>query len=214
MSLLFLDTNQLNAFWQASGWTLLHSLWIGLFAAAIAALVVICTRKSSARLRYNALGLTFIVFMAGIVISFICEYISAQKEFVNVTAEDISAVNSFAVSTEPTDKSEFSIWFNKYASKIVMVWALFFIFHLIKIITGLFSVNRLKYHRVHIIDQKWHEKLRELAARIGVNRHVQLLQSELVKVPVVVGYFKPVILLPLGLITHLPPGAGICHSSS
>ena len=75
MLLLFLDTNQLNAFWQASGWTLLHSLWIGLFAAAIAALVVICTRKSSARLRYNALGLTFIVFMAGIVISFICEFI-------------------------------------------------------------------------------------------------------------------------------------------
>ena len=40
---------------------------------------------------------------------------------------------------------------------------------------------------------------------IGVRCSVSLLQSQLVKVPVALGILKPVILLPLGLITHLPP---------
>lgn len=39
----------------------------------------------------------------------------------------------------------------------------------------------------------------------GVRCSVSLLQSQLVKVPVALGILKQVILLPLGLITHLPP---------
>ena len=43
-------------------WTLLHSLWQGLVAAAIAGLVILATRHSRVALRYNLLSIVFISF--------------------------------------------------------------------------------------------------------------------------------------------------------
>lgn len=42
------------------------------------------------------------------------------------------------------------------------------------------------------------------AGQLGLRRFVQVLQSTLVQTPVLVGYFRPAILLPVGLVTGLP----------
>jgi beta-lactamase regulating signal transducer with metallopeptidase domain len=44
-----------------------------------------------------------------------------------------------------------------------------------------------------------------LSSRMGISRSAQLLQSALVSVPVLIGWIRPVILLPLGLATNLTP---------
>ncbi len=46
--------------------------------------------------------------------------------------------------------------------------------------------------------------LERTAEKLGFTRSVEVLQSALVKAPVVVGYFRPVILLPLSVLTGLP----------
>ncbi len=45
----------------------------------------------------------------------------------------------------------------------------------------------------------------KLAERLQIKKRVQLLQSEIVKVPVMVGFFKPMILFPFSLMSQLPP---------
>ena len=50
----------------------------------------------------------------------------------------------------------------------------------------------------------WRIKLDTLRERLGLKRAVQLLESSLVDVPVVLGYIKPVILIPAGLLAGLP----------
>lgn len=47
--------------------------------------------------------------------------------------------------------------------------------------------------------------LRKTAARLRVSRPVVLLESTVARVPAVVGWVRPVILLPVGAITGLPP---------
>ena len=51
----------------------------------------------------------------------------------------------------------------------------------------------------------WKEKIQQLADELQIRRRIQLLQSEIVQVPVVIGVLKPVILIPLGILSQLPP---------
>jgi len=53
------------------------------------------------------------------------------------------------------------------------------------------------------VDTSLHSKLKELAEKLQVNRAVQLMESALVQVPTVVGWLKPVILLPASALTGL-----------
>src|SRR4029079_1809460 len=46
--------------------------------------------------------------------------------------------------------------------------------------------------------------LQQSAQRLGVKRAVKVLQSVLIQTPVVVGFFRPTILLPLCVATGLP----------
>ena len=50
----------------------------------------------------------------------------------------------------------------------------------------------------------WQDRLKELATRLHIPRSVGLLESCLIDVPVVLGFLRPVILLPAGLLTGLP----------
>ena len=52
----------------------------------------------------------------------------------------------------------------------------------------------------------WQALLDRLAARLRVSRPVTLLESCLAEVPVVIGYVRPVILMPVGLLAGLPAG--------
>jgi uncharacterized protein (TIGR03435 family) len=52
---------------------------------------------------------------------------------------------------------------------------------------------------------EWQEILRRLGARIGLSRPVRLLVSALVQVPTVVGCLRPVVLVPVGALSGLPP---------
>jgi bla regulator protein blaR1 len=48
---------------QGLGWTLLHSLWIGVITAAITGLIILLTRRSSAQLRYRLLTANLCLFI-------------------------------------------------------------------------------------------------------------------------------------------------------
>src|SRR5262249_23468874 len=50
----------------------------------------------------------------------------------------------------------------------------------------------------------WQERLDALRRRLAWSKPVVLLESCLAETPAVVGFFRPVILIPLGLLTGLP----------
>src|ERR1700761_2101228 len=55
---------------QAICWTLLHSLWQGALAALFAGIIILCTRKSRAAVRYNLLVGVLALFLTGIGVTF------------------------------------------------------------------------------------------------------------------------------------------------
>src|ERR1700677_2066033 len=57
---------------RAICWTLIHSLWQGILIAALAGIIIYCTRKLPAALRYNLLAADLLLFLllAGITFSY------------------------------------------------------------------------------------------------------------------------------------------------
>src|SRR4029077_4514355 len=51
---------------------------------------------------------------------------------------------------------------------------------------------------------EWQEILGKLGARIGISRPVRLLVFAIVQVPTVIGWLRPVVLVPVGALSGLP----------
>lgn len=196
-------------------WTLIHSLWQGLLLATLTGAVMIGTRKSDARKRYGLLTFLFFLFIAVAAITFVKEFQSARANTVPAISSTVlpntaaaiiditsSGVNESIISQSLADR--FKDYFNTHASLVVMIWFVIFIARFIRLTANLAYVQRLKHYKTYAPPAMWKEKVNELVLRIGIKKQIQLLESGVVKVPVVMGVLKPVILLPLGLLAHLP----------
>jgi beta-lactamase regulating signal transducer with metallopeptidase domain len=211
MDLSFMQNELVLAFC----WTLIHSLWQGLLLAVITGAVMIGTRSSDARKRYALLTCLFFLFMLVTVVTFVKELNLSKHATVAFTSagstlNDVPVHTSlgaeytggFAVSKSLLDS--FKDYFNTHASLIVMIWFLIFIARFIRLMANLAYVQRLKHYKTHAPIEEWKEKINELIRIIGIRKPIRLLESGVVKVPVVIGVMKPVILLPLGLLAQLP----------
>lgn len=70
---------------------------------------------------------------------------------------------------------------------------------------GLLYIQRIRNYKVYEVSEAFKHQIDLFARQIGISQTVRLVQSELVKVPVAVGWLKPMILLPMGVILQLPP---------
>ena len=96
-------------------------------------------------------------------------------------------------------------YFDNHLPLLVLAWLLGLLAMSLRMLGGLLYVQRLRRYRVRPLPAAWQERLVALAARSGVPRPVALLESALVRVPLVVGHVRPVILLPLGAVAGLSP---------
>ncbi|MDO7846960.1 M56 family metallopeptidase [Hymenobacter sp. M29] len=94
-------------------------------------------------------------------------------------------------------------YFDKHMPLLVVGWLLGLLAMSLRMLGGLLYVQRLKRYRVRAVSAAWQERLAALSARGGLRRPVELLESALVQVPLVVGHVRPVILLPLGAVAGL-----------
>jgi GWxTD domain-containing protein len=70
---------------------------------------------------------------------------------------------------------------------------------------GWLAAQRLRGRGTMPAPEEWQKRLRALAARLRLTRPVILLESCLAETPVVIGFLRPAILIPAGLITGIAP---------
>jgi uncharacterized protein (TIGR03435 family) len=88
---------------------------------------------------------------------------------------------------------------------VVMLWLVGAIAFWVRLMGGWFIVACMRSTRVRPAPLEWQQVLSALGARIGLSRSVRLLVSALVQVPTVVGWLRPVVLVPVGALAGLPP---------
>ncbi len=197
---------------HALGATLFHSLWLGVILAVVSGIIMFSTRKSTAVNRYNLLTASLGLFV--VVMAFIfCKELgisvkaaaSGQGAVQLSLAEQLSG-RQLSV-TAKTDLSAsidrlHALW-NMYNYQIVLIWFLVICIKSIRLLVGVNTIYHLRNNQVYAAGHKWDQKLEKLAATLGVRSSVKVMQSGIARVPMVVGHFKPLILIPLGLLNGL-----------
>ena len=90
-----------------------------------------------------------------------------------------------------------------WLSWIVAVWVVGVVTGSLRPLVGWHAMRRLRRVGVSSVSDDVLRVMHRLVERLGWRRAVSVLQSTLTQVPVVVGYFKPVIFMPVSLMTSL-----------
>jgi len=213
MPVLFLKQWISGEMIRAISWTLLHSLWQGLIAALIAGIIITCTRKSRALLRYNLLGSVLILFLAITIITLFVG-LSDNKAFsagALLPATDSNLISSYTAATNDQNTKpvagyidQFINFLNNNAALVILIWLIFFFAKCVKMMAGLLYINKIRATGIHNPADEWNKKILQLSELLGLRQTIRLFETELVKVPAAIGVLKPVILVPLGLLANLP----------
>lgn len=197
-----------DALVRALGWTLVHSIWQGALAALL--LLTLLPRLQSARQRYRAAYGALASMLAAAAVTFVCAWSPVENAPANPGAATGSApaVSAFIIENQAFEKNAWQTacgWLDGHYSLIVAVWLLGFVFFLLRLASGLWCVEHLRRHGTFLVDAAWHEKITAYSRQLGISRAVGLFESALVHTPTALGWLKPVVLLPVGLLNRLSP---------
>lgn len=208
------------------GWTLVHFVWQATAVGLLLAVALYLLRRASAHIRYmvSCLALVLIATLPLVTMPFLDVAGSAAEagpapalpvvtestpvEVIEVTelpAESFEAVPlETMASTVPVPwREQITARVQPALPYLVLGWLVgvfgLSAWHL----GGWAQLQRLKRRLVCEVAAPLQTKLGQLAERLGVRRAVTLLESALVEVPTVVGWIKPVILLPASALTGL-----------
>jgi GWxTD domain-containing protein len=195
----FLETFVQSPWASAIGWTLLHSLWQGPIVSV--ALLVVFLAARSPRVRYAAACLALLGMLAAFGLT-LFELAPAGRHGTG----PIKAP-SFPAWTLPAVAGAAHTWDPSLAATapwLAPVWmAGLFIFY-IRYAVGFISLQRLRRRGVCSASDQWQRRLNSLCSQLRISRPVLLLESCLADAPMVMGHMRPLILVPIGLLTGLP----------
>ncbi|MCP5049124.1 MAG: M48 family metalloprotease [bacterium] len=205
---------------NALGWTLIHSLWQGAVIALGFVVLMFFMRKYRPRTRYFT-GIMALVLVLGLsAVTFVGTYraetlksspVQSALNPAQVMAGD--TLNSQSAARQNTAPgtgffapaaSFFKNYFKQHLPLIVTIWLMGILVLMLRFAGGFLHNHRLKTQHGKPLPQSWHRRLEILCRKTGVSKPVALVESAFARVPMVIGYFKPVILIPAGLVTGLP----------
>jgi beta-lactamase regulating signal transducer with metallopeptidase domain len=207
---------------QAVGWALLHFVWQGTLIGAAAAIALRLLRQSAADVRYVVASIAMVLMATLPVVTGVQTWKAARAESpVVVRAEagtpSVSTVVAVATTAAagvesaatPCSDCTASVapWagFERWMPTVVLGWMAGVAILALRLAGGWFAVRRMRTHGATPADARLQAIVRRLARTLHLSRPVVLLQSASIDVPTVIGWLKPVVLLPMGALAGLSP---------
>lgn len=209
-------------FWQPLGWTLVHFLWQGASVALAFALAQFALRRSAAQARYLA-GCAALLAMAVLPCATfryelsmtgegVSRTVSPEPPQANATAAPVSPQSGgdpvLRISMPPPPPSTRGPERSQAETVLpwlVAAWLCGVTALSLRLLAAWLRVQSWKRLPMQPLEPAWLETLRELRGRMGVRKAVRLLKSTLVESPAVLGWLRPVILIPAGALAGLSP---------
>jgi beta-lactamase regulating signal transducer with metallopeptidase domain len=193
----------LNQPWtERLGWTLLHFLWQGILVAALYALArTLAGGRIAARGRY-ALGCASLLTMT-VAPAFTYWWLAGSGQaaapaggIADWGARQLAPAVAYSPAADPWQQA---------MPGIVMAWFAGAAACSLRLLMGFLSAASLRRSRPAPALPEWQQTLDRLIERMRVSRRVRLLATDRVDSPSVVGWFRPVILAPVGVLCGLAP---------
>jgi beta-lactamase regulating signal transducer with metallopeptidase domain len=184
------------------GFTLLHFLWQGILVAAVYALArALSAGRLSARGRYAIGCASLLAMTAAPAVTYWWLGQPAQATQIRNVGEWSAPQVADAVAHSAVSDSwqQATLW-------IVMAWFAGATACSLRLLMGFFSATALRRSGHAPALTEWQQTLDRLIERMRVARPVRLLATDRVDSPSVVGWLRPVILVPAAVLCGLTPG--------
>jgi TonB family protein len=193
---------------HALGWTLLHFLWQGAAIAGLlwCVLALLSGRSSQARYGTACFALTLLVAAPVITLA----HIAANEYRMRAALADASIPIDPALilqigAGEPAGPwtARMAVTLDHSLPWLLALWFAGVIFFVARLNFGLRVARRLKSAGTETPPQDLLHAFDVLRIRLGIARAVALLHSARVQVPTVIGWLRPVVLIPASCLTGL-----------
>jgi len=181
---------------QALGSALFHFLWQGAGLALIAGLALMFR---SPRVHYAAACVALFAMPVAFTVTFALSLPARGSRMVMPVElpRAVPLAPSASPASLPFDFSGSMRWF-------VPFWIAGVALLYLRTFAAWLMLQRLRRASVTPAPAFWKRRLEELAARLGIRRAVALFGSELVDVPVVAGFLRPAVFVPMSLFIGIP----------
>ncbi len=179
----------------ALAWSLLHSLWIALGVWVLINLAGIFLSQAKNR-RLLKIGSLFLFF--GLVVR------ALFKELTNTTSVDrflYMNTESFTLQHSFSWFDQLNFWVGQSSPVINSIWAVGIIIGLARYLYNRTALVRTESSAIHCSDNQIQLHLNRVRKALNITRRVSIKVSALVESPMTVGFMKPVIYFPIGLIS-------------
>ncbi|HKV10470.1 MAG TPA: M56 family metallopeptidase [Thermoanaerobaculia bacterium] len=206
--------NGIEALWSLPfarpvSWALAHFLWQGALVGILLAGALALSKKKSPSVRYAMAAGAMAVLLALPVITALWlaptgeagPAVAVPAAFFAPAEEPVPVGNEAPVSAEAASASRL---------QPLLPWFLVFWLAGVAVLSfyqlgGWLQARRLERRGTRAVAERWEEVVATLCARLGIARGVRILESSRVSVPAVVGWLRPVILVPASALTGLSP---------
>ncbi len=216
-------------FLQTAGWTLIHFLWQGCAIAMVAAVLLRLAERRSANARYLIACVALVAMAAAPVVtarllwhpSSATAPASVEHAIVESPARRAGQPIRSASAVRSSESRRLQPAGAPVSSRLIpslprldpdravqviaLIWLLGVSVLLARMAGGWWHVHSL--HRVALATaaSRWQPACRRIASRLGLTSVAHVVESIAVEVPTVVGWIRPVILLPVAAVAALTP---------
>lgn len=195
---------------QAIGWALLHLLWQGALVGGIAAAGLALLRNRSANARYAlacaALAVLPVMFAATAVRSYEAP-LPVERMVAQPAPRGLESPRHMdAVAPAPAPLlPRMMAAARTHLPEIVLLWLVGVTVLSLRLGISWLRALRLARRAGRPAPAPWQRALGRLAGALQLRRAVQLLESAAVEVPTVIGWLRPVVLVPATALSGLSP---------
>jgi Zn-dependent protease with chaperone function len=201
----------MNPLIERLGWTLIHSLWEGMLAWLGLRLALVALHRRSAQARYFAGCAALALAIVAPWLTFFRLAAVAARVSLPGTATRLAPGLGMAQAPQVGRVLAGShVWLDivqrdlaVLAPWLVLAWMLGCAWASLRLVLGWRAARRLAAAPFRPLLESIQQRGVSLAARLGIRRVVRFGESLLVEVPSVIGWLKPVILVPAGAFTGL-----------
>ncbi|HEY2341938.1 MAG TPA: HEAT repeat domain-containing protein, partial [Chthoniobacteraceae bacterium] len=212
------------------GWVLLHFLWQGVVIGLLLAFVLLDLDRASARLRYIITCAALFACSVAPMITWVAlnhspatvrispqsggrfesrpaaaSQASPSETKTSLQSRPAPTANSSNASTETARGFAVRPTFDSLLPGVVLLWFIGVLYLSSRLAFSWLQLRRLRRSGVEICDPQWVARFARLIEQMRLRRPVRLLESALVEVPTLLGWLRPVILLPASVFTGLTP---------
>ena len=202
---------------QAIGWALLQFVWQGALVGLLSAIALIALRRSAADVRYvvATIGLALMLTMPTVTAVQTWRTITdkrlpaASQPLTSVPFDPVArpaeaanigpAVPYVADATIRTSNGE------NWLRLVLVVWLSGVAILTMRLLAGWAWVQRLKSRGTSPAANGWRQTAVRLSKQLHIARPIRFLESALVGVPTVVGWLRPVVLMPASALAGMAP---------